>query len=107
VPRYGAVVDGTLLLVPSPAESYPAEIIYFEALIPLGADVATNSTLDAAPDLYLFGALVEAEPYLEHDERIATWKTKFESALADLNDAREREEYNASLRPIRLPVVFG
>jgi hypothetical protein len=63
--------------------------------------------LDEAPDIYLYGALAEAAPYLEHDERLPVWKALFTDALASLDNVRSREETNASIRPGRLPVVFG
>lgn len=106
-PRLACVVNATLLLAPAPDQPYAAEIVYFETLTPLSAANAANSTLLEAPDAYLYGALMEAEPYLENDERAPLWERKFEKALAELESAREREEFNASLRPVRLPVVFG
>ena len=82
-------------------------MFYYESLDPLTTTNATNVVLDEAPDAYLFGALLQAEPYLEHDDRIPIWREKFDRAIDQLNDVRDREEYMASLRPIRLPVVFG
>lgn len=106
-PRYGSIVGREMLLAPIADQSYDAELIVYAALTPLSASAQTNSVLTEAPDVYLFGALMEAEPYLENDDRIATWETKYEKALKELLILREREEYSASLRPMRLPVVFG
>jgi hypothetical protein len=77
---------------------------YFDRLIPLSAANASNVVLAEAPDLYLFGALKEAAPFLEHDERTPLWESKYNTALAQLEAVREREEFGASLRPSRLPV---
>jgi hypothetical protein len=107
LPIFAAVVDQTLLLVPEPDQEYTAEIIYFQALVALSASATTNATLTEAPDIYLYGALAEAEPYLEHDERVSMWQSRFETAIAELNTVRQNEEYGASLRPARLPVVLG
>ena len=93
--------------MPAPDQAYAAEVFYFQQLSPLSSTNTTNSVLTEAPDLYLFGALKEAEPFLEHDERIQVWETKYADALTQLLDVRDREEFNASLQPIRLPVVFG
>jgi hypothetical protein len=105
-PRYAAVVGSSLLLVPAPDQAYTMEISYFPRLIPLSSSNLTNIVLTEAPDLYLFGSLKEAATYLEHDERVPLWESKFEAALNQLAIVREREEFNASLHPARLPRVF-
>jgi hypothetical protein len=105
-PRYAAVVGGNLLLVPAPDQAYSLEMSYFPRLIPLTDSNLTNIVLTEAPDLYLYGALKASAPYLEHDERIPVWNAGFETALGELGIVREREEFNASLRPARLPRVF-
>lgn len=105
-PRYAALVGGSLLLVPVPDQAYSMEISYFPKLIPLSLSNLTNIVLTEAPDLYLYGSLKASAPYLEHDERIPVWNAGFETALSELGIVREREEFNASLRPARLPRVF-
>jgi hypothetical protein len=106
-PRKAAVVGTDLLLVPAPDKAYPAELTYYEKLASLSSTITSNTTLTDAPDLYLKGSLLQAEAYLEHDERIPTWRTDYDNAIEQLNLQREREEYGASTKPVRLPVVFG
>ena len=106
-PTDAAIIGRTLIVSPVPDQSYTARIIYFSALTPLSGSVTTNAVLTEAPDAYLFGALLQAAPYLQHDERIPVWQTRFDAAIAQLNDVRDREEYNASVRSARLPMVFG
>lgn len=106
-PKWAVVVAGQLLLAPAPDQTYSLEVIYFEKLSPLSDSNVTNSVLIEAPDIYLYGALAEAEPYLKNDERVALWKTLFNDGVQELDTARQEEEYNASLRPIGLPVVLG
>lgn len=48
-------------------------------------DYDTNDILRIAPDLYVYGALVESEPYLGHDDRIPVWNDMFNQALAQIN----------------------
>jgi hypothetical protein len=101
-----AYVDGYFYFAPEPDATYTAELFYFSTLTPLSVSVASNSVLTEAPDAYLYGALMCAEPYLEHDNRIATWKAGFDDAIAQLNLKREDDEYTASIKDARLPVVF-
>lgn len=102
-----AVMGSNFVFSPAPDQSYTANIFYFSSLTPLSGSVATNTVLIEAPDAYLFGALLQAEPFLEHDERMATWQGKFDNAIDQLNNVRDREEYAASIRDVRLPRVFG
>jgi hypothetical protein len=68
-----------------PAEDYGAEIIYYGAVTALGAGQASNAILAKAPDLYLYGSLMAAAPFLGNDERIQTWGTLYKSGVAALN----------------------
>ena len=101
------VTDGALVVAPAPDSAYTVELQYFERLASLSETTATNSVLLEAPDIYFYGALIHSAPYLEHDERLATWSGLFEKAVVQLDEAREREETNASIRPVRLPRVFS
>lgn len=105
-PQYAAVVGGQILLAPVPDQSYDLVLTYFQKLVPLSGTVATNSLLAEAPDAYLYGALCVAASFLQHDDRVPLWDTMFTQAIQQLNDRREQEEYGASLRPVRIPVVF-
>lgn len=105
-PRYGTVIDGNLYLAPIPDQSYAAVLRYDIMLLPL-FDYLSNDVLRLAPDIYLYGTLIEASAYLEHDERIPMWQARFDRAVDEWNLARERDETYASLKPARLPRVFG
>ena len=107
-PRWASITSTgkELLVAPAPDTSYTAEVIYFKALQALSATNTINDELTEAPDLYLYGTLLQAEPFIEHDERAAVWQNKFDNAIEQLNNVRDREEHNASLQPVRLPVIF-
>jgi hypothetical protein len=73
------------LITPTPDANYPVEILYYE-LPPLLDDVnQTNWLTEYAPQLLLYGTLVEATPFLKNDERIATWQQYYDRAAAMLN----------------------
>lgn len=102
-----AFYDGQLQFAPTPDQSYDGILLYAQQLTPLSDSVASNAVLAEAPDAYLFGALMQAAPYLEHDERLALWSLKFDNAIEQLNDVRARESYGAGIKEARLPFVFG
>jgi hypothetical protein len=73
------------LLAPTPDDTYPMEVLYYE-LPPLLDEVTqTNWLTEYAPQLLLYGTLLEATPFLKNDERIATWQQYYDRAAAMLN----------------------
>ena len=106
-PTHYAFYDGQLQFAPVPDQSYDGILLYYQQLTPLSGSVPSNAVLAEAPDAYLFGALLQAAPYLEHDERIPVWQRKFDAAIDQLNAVRDDESYSAGLKEVRLPRVFG
>jgi len=73
------------LFAPSPDAAYPFEILYYE-LPPLLDDVVQSNWLtEYAPQLLLYGTLLEATPFLKNDERIQVWQAMYDRAAAMLN----------------------
>ncbi|MEN9418443.1 MAG: hypothetical protein RI988_2063 [Pseudomonadota bacterium] len=73
------------LFAPTPDVAYPFEILYYE-LPPLLDDVTqTNWLTEYAPQLLLYGTLLEATPFLKNDERITTWQNYYDRAAGMLN----------------------
>lgn len=104
-PTYFAVIGNVMYFDVTPDSGYTMEIVYVEKIVAL-ATTSPSTTLTASPDIYLYGALCEAETYLEHDERLATWQTLFAQAVQDENNYRERGELGAGAEA-EFPVVFG
>jgi len=73
------------LYAPTPDADYPFEVLYYE-LPPLLDDVVqTNWLTDYAPQLLLYGTLLEATPFLKNDERIPVWQNMYDRAASMLN----------------------
>ena len=89
-PKFFGVVGSQFRLVPTPDSNYATELTYYAKLSKLSASVATNFILSASPDIYLYGALLQAAPYLQDDARIQVWATLYERALNDLQTADDR-----------------
>lgn len=106
-PSHYAFYDGQLQFAPTPDQSYDGILLYVQQLTPLSDSNPTNAVLTEAPDAYLYGALLQATPYLEHDERMGVWQMKFDAAIEQLNKVRDDESYSGGLMEARLPVVFG
>lgn len=73
------------LVVPTPDDDYPWEIVFYQ-LLPLLDDAnQTNWLTDYAPQLLLYGALLEATPFLKNDERIPVWQDMYDRSAATLS----------------------
>lgn len=93
-PLYFTVFGAEIELAPSPDQPYTIEMVYRQNIPPLASN-GTNWLLTLAPDLYLYGALLESAPYIKEDDRIQTWGVGFVSALADLNNLGLTSTFNA------------
>jgi hypothetical protein len=89
-PRFFGVVGGQFRIVPTPDANYTTELTYNAKLTKLSSSVASNWLLASSPDIYLYGSLLQAAPYLQDDARIQTWATLYERALNDLQTADDR-----------------
>ncbi len=86
--------------------SYPgspgALSLTYYAKIPALTDAApTNWLLTKAPELYLYGSLLEGAPVMQDDARIQTWATLFEKALNDLIAQDTRSKYSKAAIRVR------
>ena len=101
-PYYFTIVGGAsgqLEVLRSPDSTYTSSIVYYTKIPALTDSATSNWLLLNHPDIYLFGTLAEAEPYLKNDERLPVWLTRLQRALTDLKLQGERETYSgASLR---------
>lgn len=73
------------LIAPTPDAAYPFEVVYWELPALLDDTNTTNWLTEYAPQLLLYGTLLEATPFLKNDERIATWQGFYDRAAAMLN----------------------
>ena len=89
-PQYFSIVGGQIRLLPVPDSTYTTELIYYAKLSKLSGTTSTNWLLAQAPDVYLYGALLQAAPYLQDDARIQVWVSLYERGLQDLQVADDR-----------------
>jgi hypothetical protein len=100
-PRYFTVFGDEIELAPTPDAAYTIEMVYRQNIPALAAN-ASNWLLTLAPDLYLYGALLESAPYIKEDGRIQTWGVGFGTALNDLNNLGLTSAFNAGPMTVRV-----
>lgn len=95
------IAGNSLRLVPRSTGDETLEIDYYARIPKLGASQPQNWLLLRAPEIYVYGALVQAAPYLKDDARVATWADLLTRALDDLRVDNERAEHGGSTLKIR------
>lgn len=93
-----------LYLWPQPSGNFDIDFQFIRDLDPLAT--VTNALFLRHPDLYLYGALAESAPFLQHDERLPMWEQRFKTAETEITSEAERAQYSASAKRIRLPRSF-
>lgn len=90
--------DGTrkIKFGPSPDSAYTTSMLYYKKIPNLSASNTTEVMLTENPDIYVYGALLEAEPFLMNDGRINTWATLLKSAAADLQNRDTYDRHSGS-----------
>lgn len=104
-PIYFTIIGDEMELAPTPGEDYTLEMVYRANLSGLSSSNSTNWLIEFAPDVYLYGTLLEATPYMQQDERLAVWAAAFTSALEQLNTHGHRQGVDAGPSTVWLPGV--
>lgn len=102
VPTMYTLLGSEFQFAPIPDTAYTLRMVYYHKPDFLSDSNASNLFLANCPDLLLYGALAEAEPYLMNDERIATWASLYDRGLASLRASDDDSEYPSSPMSITL-----
>jgi hypothetical protein len=89
-PQFYTIIGTQIEVIPTPDTSYTGELTYYGKIPVLSDSNTSNWLLAYAPDLYLYGALLEATPYLKDDERLAVWSSLYADSIGDIDVADQR-----------------
>ena len=81
IPKFYANIGDTIEVFPTPAAEYQMQLQYYAKTPALSDSNTDNWLLSDAPDIYLYGALVQAAPYLNDDARVQTWAALYSAAI--------------------------
>ncbi|MGL4310950.1 MAG: phage adaptor protein, partial [Paracoccaceae bacterium] len=88
-PTEYAIVDGKLILNPSPDGSENIKLRYFAKLADLSADGDENDILTKYPGIYIYGALTHHANLIRDTNAAATWGQVYRS---EMNRARGMDQ---------------
>jgi hypothetical protein len=83
-PSFYSIMDDALEIIPAPGSNIDIEMIYYGKIPALSNQNTSNWLLVKAPDLYLYGSLVHAAPYLLDDQRVGLFANMYNSRLEAL-----------------------
>ena len=104
-PTAYALIGDEIQLAPIPDSSYELEIAFYEKFTALGdgtgGTVTSNWMSTNAPDVLLYGALLEAEPFIKNDERVPLWLNAYSTAVREMELANEKDRFSGSQMRVR------
>jgi hypothetical protein len=95
VPRIFTIEGATLKV--RPLDSTALEFDYFQK-IPALSGTPANWLLTEHPDLYLFGAMVEAEMFGVNDERAPLWKARRDEIFDEIEKLNNKTRGPSAIR---------
>jgi hypothetical protein len=98
-PRWIARDLTNFVFGPAPDSEYAIAGVYYAKPVAMRAftgDAATHWLIVNAPDLVLYGSLLEATPFLQNDKRIAVWQSFYDRSLQDYRDLNKEEDHSGS-----------
>jgi hypothetical protein len=98
-PRWIARDLENFVFGPAPDSTYSIAGVYYAKPTPIRSfanDAAAHWIIVNAPDLALYGALLEAAPFLQNDKRIPTWQAMYGQSLEDYRSLSKGEDVSGS-----------
>lgn len=105
-PQAYALASGEIIFGPAPDDAYTVTMVYQRTLTPLTATDTTNWLLEQHPDLYLYGALLQAEFRGWNDGRLPLINSALEGAISEINQAGNMKRTSTGIR-MTPPVRWG
>jgi hypothetical protein len=101
-PTHYAHIGEQLEVFPTPGALYNVELLYFQKIPPLSDGNATNWLLTDYPDVYLYGALMQAAPYLDDDAKMQVWAGLYGSSINSINAESKKARYSGAGMRMRI-----
>ena len=95
-PQVFTIIADNVRLGPAPDAVYTTSMLYYKTFTALSDSATTNEMLTNNPDVYLYGTLLEAEPFIMNDQRIQVWLGAFDRAVASIQNQDNKDRHSGS-----------
>ena len=95
-PQVFTIIADNVRLGPAPDAVYTPSMLYYKTFTALSDSATTNEMLTNNPDVYLYGTLLEAEPFIMNDQRVQVWLGAFDRAVASIQNQDNKDRHSGS-----------
>jgi len=95
-PKVYTILADEIGLGPTPDSVMTIEMLFYKRFDSLTPSAATNWVITNAPDVYLYGCLLEAEPFIMNDQRVKLWADAFDRAITDIQNQDNKDRHSGS-----------
>lgn len=95
-PRAYTIQAGEFVFAPEPTTEFEGLLTYHAKIPALGEDNQTNYLFNDAYDLYLYGSLIHAAPFIKDTENMQLWIEGYNRAIESVRRADERKKVAGS-----------
>ena len=71
-------------------------MLFYKKISALSVSNTTETMLTENPDIYLYGSMLEAEPFIMNDERVPLWAQALQQGVSDLQEQDNKDRHSGS-----------
>jgi len=101
-PKYYTHIGEAIEVFPTPDAEYTMQLTFYEEIPSLSDSTTYNWLLQDSPDVYLYGSLLHAAPYLLDDSRIQVWSSLYQNALGSLQKSSDDTRFAVTAPRMRI-----
>jgi hypothetical protein len=107
-PDYYTIEGTSIQLLPTPSASVTVQLNYYQDIPALSglADSGNNWLLLAHPDIYLYGTLMQASPYIMDQQSAQIWDGLLSRSMQELQMSDEKSRYSGGTLNMRPKYVY-
>ena len=95
-PKFYTIIANEIRIGPTPAGVYKMEMLFWRKFPSLTPTAQSNWMLQNAPDVYLYGSLLELEPFIQNDARVQLWASGFQKAVDEIQLQDDKDRHSGS-----------
>lgn len=102
-PKFYALSGDEIVFGPSPSSesAFSATMLFYKKFDPVATASPVPWLLTNAPLVYVYGALLEASPFIRNDDRLQVWHGLFTGLIGGLMRSDRRDRWGGSTLAVR------